>query len=74
MDFQCALCVLTDTVCCLCSGSRDQSVIVWDVESFARKNTVAITEVVLFVWCMTHVISRVCLKIFVASFGWEECS
>ena len=34
------------------SGSRDQSAIVWNVESYARKNTVAINEVASFVFCL----------------------
>jgi len=40
----------------LYSGSRDQSAIVWDVESYARKNTVAINEVASFVCCLLTVL------------------
>ena len=46
----------TECECCLCSGSRDQSVIVWDLESFARKHTLAISEVVLFIYLMMFII------------------
>jgi len=44
------ICVLTECERCVYSGSRDQSVIVWDVESLARKNTVAISEVAVFIY------------------------